>query len=114
MNTVNFKNSRNEARIDVQMKLRAALLPGHVVDLVDISNHGARVRVKGFVSSELQESTIRFGVSERDVYRTSFEGLARVAWVRSEENGLAEIGLEWEKMTPSAWSSLKRSLLFAS
>ena len=114
MDTLNIKNQRREARIEVSMKMRAAVLPGHQAEVLDLSGHGARIRVKGFVGSDLEESTIRFGAGPREVYRPAFEGLARIAWVKSQENGQAEIGLQWEKMTPSAWNSLKRSLQVAS
>ena len=114
MDTLNFENQRCEARIEVSMRMRAAVLPGHQAEVLDLSNHGARIRVKGLVGSELEESTIRFGAGPKEIYRPTFEGLARIAWVQTQENGQAEIGLQWEKMTPSAWNSLKRSLQVAS
>lgn len=114
MDTVNIKTQRSENRIEVSMKLRAAVLPGHQAEVLDLSGHGARIRVKGSVGFELEESTIRFGAGPKEIYRPTFEGLARIAWVKPQENGQAEIGLQWEKMAPSAWNSLKRSLQVAS
>ena len=114
MNTLNIKTQRSEARVEVSMNLRAAVLPGHQAEVLDLSAHGARLRVKGVVGAELEESTIRFGAGPKEVYRPTFEGLARIAWVQTQENGQAEIGLQWEKMTPSAWNSLERSLQAAS
>ncbi len=91
------KNQRHVARTPVQMSLRSASLPGFLADLVDLSEDGARIRLRGAVSQSLENQRIRFGASLPGQMGSQFEGLARVAWLRQTDSGW-EAGLEWEKL----------------
>jgi hypothetical protein len=89
------------------MTLRSASLPGYQARLVDLSQAGARLQLKGAAGAALVDTMIRFGVSPFGQAGAHFEGLARVAWTRHTQHG-CEVGLEWERLSASNWSLVNR------
>jgi hypothetical protein len=96
-----IQNARKSSRVAVEMSLRSTSLPRYQASIVDLSNSGARIELKGAVSQALENQRIRFGASLPGQNSIHFEGLARVAWVKQTVRGW-EAGLEWERMTPSS------------
>lgn len=96
--------SRKHNRIATEMMLRSVSLPAYSAELTDISERGARLKLKARKApKELVENRIRFGVSLPNQMSTQFEGFARVAWVRESKDGV-EAGLEWEKLSAADWA----------
>ena len=102
-------NQRRLARTPVQMNLRSASLPRYQADIVDLSQGGVRIRLRGAVSQALENQRIRFGASLTGQMGPQFEGQARVVWIRQTAAGW-EAGLEWEKLSPSAWQQVSAAL----
>lgn len=103
---------RKANRTNVNMNLRSAQLPHYAAKVVDLSEDGAKLRLKGAVSPSLVEERIRFSASLANQIGTAFQGYARVAWVKETANGV-EAGLQWEKMTASALQAVKAALVSA-
>lgn len=106
------RRQAERVRVSGQLNIRSVSLPGYGADILDISESGARVKLKGKAASTLLEDRIRFGVSLQSQMSPQFEGFARVAWLRQTENGL-EAGLQWEKLTSDAWIRTQASLLLS-
>lgn len=103
-------DARKSARISTEMRLRSVSLPYYSADLIDISNSGARIKLKGKTAPEaLLESRIRFGLSLPAQMSAQLEGYARVVWVRQTEKGI-EVGLQWEKLTEDGWRRAQAAL----
>lgn len=101
---MNNNQSRKHNRITTEMMLRSVSLPAYSAELTDISERGARLKLKTRKApTELVENRIRFGVSLPTQMTTQFEGFARVAWVRETKEGV-EAGLEWEKLSAADWA----------
>jgi hypothetical protein len=107
--TMENTTKRQNKRVEVSMNLRSVSLPHYSAEVIDICETGARIRLKGEPEAQLQEARIRFGLSLADQVRVQFEGLARVAWVRSTKTGV-EAGLQWEKMTQADWLRAKAAV----
>lgn len=99
---MNKLTKRNTRRVQTDLDLRSVSLPGFTAKILDASERGVRVQLKGEPSKNFQESRIRFGLSLPGQCRVQFEGYARVAWVNKSEQGF-EAGLEWERLTEAQW-----------
>ena len=92
------------------MNLRSAQLPSFSAKIVDLSLGGAKVQLKGRPQSTLVEERIKISASLPSHQGAAFSGYARVAWVR-EIDGKFEAGLQWEKFTDLAVTSMKATLV---
>ena len=99
-------------RVSVKMKLRSVQLPNYVAEVVDLSARGAKLRLADLPTQTLEEERIRFAASLPEQVGHAFEGYARVAWLKKTPSGIFA-GLEWEKMTKSAWLAVKAALVQA-
>lgn len=102
-------NARRHPRYAAEMSLRSSQLPMMQAQVLDLSENGARVRLRSAPPGGLQGSIIRFGASLPGQQVAFFEGQARVAWAREAEQGW-EAGLEWQAL-PSQERAMLESVL---
>jgi PilZ domain len=101
---------REFERIPVNMTLTSTNLPAYVAGMMDLSDDGARLKLKGEPEPGMPESTISASVSLPCNSSALFEGSARVVWVRNTADG-PEMGLQWSQATARAWQKAKSELL---
>lgn len=103
---------RQAHRVSVKMNLRSVQLPQYKAEIVDLSTSGAKLKLRALPEKSLKEERIRFAASLPSQIGQAFEGYARVVWTKKTASGVF-LGLEWEKMSESAWLSVKAALVQA-
>lgn len=102
-------NARRHPRFQAELYLRSSHLPLLDARVLDLSENGARLRLKAAPSGSLEGSVIRFGASLPGQQFAFFEGQARVAWTVQQEEGW-EAGLEWQTL-PAQERAMLESVL---
>ena len=87
--------SRKAPRYKADLTLHSSSLPSLQGHIVDLSEAGARVELRGAAPPTLLHQVIRFGASLPGQQTAYFQGRARVAWLRDTDHGW-EAGLEWQ------------------
>lgn len=107
-----MNNARNKGRFPVRVNLHSADFPNFRAEVLDISEGGAKVKLRRPPASNLADRKVKIGAFLSPKVNSLFKGVARVAWVRQTLDG-AEAGLEWDSLTSSATSALKSALIKA-
>ena len=102
--------ARAVTRRRVKMTLVSHLFPSHQAEVLDLSEGGARIRLKSAPNKASQVPSFSFDARFLSQFSSVFAGRARVAWVSETLDGF-EAGLEWESLTSQALSGLKSALL---
>ena len=106
-----MSNVRNKGRYHVRVALHSAALPNFRAEVVDLSEGGARVKLRGR-SDLAPNKNFSFGAYLSPKVNSLFRGDARVAWIRETLDGF-EAGLEWESLTSCAVKTLRSALMKA-
>ena len=106
-----MNNDRNKGRYQVRVDLHSPALPNFRAEVVDLSEGGARVKLRGR-SDRAANKNFSFGAYLSPKVNSLFKGDARVAWIRETLDGF-EAGLEWESLTASAVKNLRSALMKA-
>lgn len=107
-----MNNVRNQGRFPVKAELHSAVLPNFKAEILDLSEGGARVRLRGRAADIAPETRFGFGAFLSPRVNSVVKGNARVAWVRETLDGV-EAGLQWEDLTKAGISALKSAILKA-
>jgi PilZ domain len=107
-----MNNLRNKGRFPVRVDLHSADLPNFKAEVLDLSEGGARVKLRRASSHIQADGKFRFGAFLSPKVNSIFRGDARVAWIRQTLDGV-EAGLEWEGLTSCALRTLRSALLKA-
>jgi PilZ domain len=103
---------RQRGRFPVRMKILSKGLPQFQADILDLSEGGARVRLRDTPEHPLTNKEISFGARVPSQVYAAFDGVARVVWENRTMDGFV-IGLEWKNLTSKAIASLKDAILGA-
>jgi hypothetical protein len=104
-----FADTRRTPRYPADMSLRSSSLPLIQAQILDLSESGARVRLRAPASPALEHQVIHFGASLPGQQSPFFEGSARVAWIRQTDTDW-QAGLEWDRL-PSQEKMMLESVL---
>ena len=104
--------TRNEGRFPVRMRITSEGLPHYQADILDLSEGGAKVKLRATPNTDLKNQRIPFGATIPAQVYAAFEGMARIAWSQQTLDGF-EIGLQWENLSAKAKKKLKEALLLA-
>lgn len=107
-----MSNLRNKGRYHVRVDLHSAALPNFRAEVVDLSEGGARVKLRGRTEDLAPNKNFCFGAFLSPKVNSLFKGSARVAWIRDTLDGV-EAGLEWDGLTATAVKALRSALLKA-
>ena len=90
--------ARTATRRRVEMTIVSQVFPSHQAEILDLSEGGAKIRLKSSPRKADQAPSFSFDARFLSQFRSVFAGRARLAWVSETLDGF-EAGLEWESIT---------------
>ena len=101
---------RHQGRFPYKADLHSHELPNFKAQVLDLSEGGARIRLK---PGELRQGSV-FGFASflSSQVNSPFKGNAKIAWIRETMDGM-EAGVEWQDLTGPALRALRSALLKA-
>ena len=103
---------RCEARTKVDMKLRSVKLPYYKASLVDLSQGGAKLKLRAKPNTSLLNEDFKFSASLARRAKDLFQGQAQVVWEKETELGFT-IGVRWKELPGYAEKAIETAQLYA-
>ena len=101
---------RHQGRFPYKADLHSHELPNFRAEVLDLSEGGARIRLKA--SDLARGSVFGFAAFLSSRVNSPFKGSAKIAWIRETLDGV-EAGIEWQDLTGAALKALRSALLKA-
>ena len=103
---------RSDSRTKVDMNLRSTKLPHFKAKLIDLSQGGAKLRLRAKPSSSLVNEEMKFSASLPRRSKDLFRGQAKVVWEKETKQGFT-LGLRWSELPSYAEKAIAAAQLYA-